>query len=318
MAHQAQARLVRPARALARRGKGVVLGVQDADPVPAELQHARNLVARGRGAARALQQRRVQQRHCAVDHAHRVVADGVQGAPAALQLPVDGVHGAAVLLLARDLVQGVEGLAGVDVVQVELVGVVALNGAVLAHEVVDERVRKVQILAALGDAVQLYQRLDHAAVDVVPGVGPPGANLLDVPRRRLRRAGLDQLVDVAVENGVATHAVLLSKCGLNDARPSAAPQARARRRAAPTARPRRRRPGCGRGRGRPARRPRRAGWSRTGGAGQGRPRAAGFPRRPAGGTPRAPRPPARRRSQGRAGRSGDPARSSAPPAGAGL
>ena len=122
-----------------------------------------------------------------------------------LELAVNGVHGGTVLGLAHQVVQLIEGLARVDVVEVVLLGVVMLDGAVFLDKEVDIVVGKRQIALLTRDLVQLDERLDHAAIDVVPGVLLAGTELFDVPGRRLRRGSLDQLLDVAVQNLIATH-----------------------------------------------------------------------------------------------------------------
>ena len=60
------------------------------------------------------------------------------GAGLGEQLAADGVDGPAVLLIPEDVVQGEQVLALIHVVQVVLLGVVGLDGAVLLHKVVDE------------------------------------------------------------------------------------------------------------------------------------------------------------------------------------
>ena len=60
------------------------------------------------------------------------------GAGLGEQLAADGVDGLAVLLVPEDVVQDEQVLALIHVVQVVLLGVVGLDGAVLLHKVVDE------------------------------------------------------------------------------------------------------------------------------------------------------------------------------------
>jgi hypothetical protein len=107
-----------------------------------------------------------------------------------------------VLVLAEDLIEPVERLSGIHVVEVVVLGTVALDVAFLVDEVVDEGIGEVEVSLILRDSVELDQGLDHAAIDVVPGVLLPGTDLLDVPGRRLGRRGLHELLDVAVENGI--------------------------------------------------------------------------------------------------------------------
>ena len=80
-----------------------------------------------------------------------------------------------------------------------------LDGAVILDKEVDIVVGEGQVTLLAGDLVQLDERLDHAAVNVIPGVLLAGAKLFDIPGRRLRRRGLDQLLDITVQNLIATH-----------------------------------------------------------------------------------------------------------------
>ena len=134
-----------------------------------------------------------------------VPEDALFGARLGLELTVNGVHGGTVLGLAHQVIQLIEGLARVDVVEVVLLGVVMLDGAVFLDKEVDIVVGEGQVALLTRDLVQLDECLDHAAIDVVPGVLLAGTELFDVPGRRLRRRGLDQLLDVAVQNLIATH-----------------------------------------------------------------------------------------------------------------
>ena len=122
-----------------------------------------------------------------------------------LELTVDGIHGGTVLGLAHQVIEFVEGFARVDVVEVVLLGIVMLDGAVILDKEVDIVVGEGQVTLLAGDLVQLDERLDHAAVNVIPGVLLAGAKLFDIPGRRLRRRGLDQLLDITVQNLIATH-----------------------------------------------------------------------------------------------------------------
>ena len=127
------------------------------------------------------------------------------GARLGLELAVNGVHGGAVFGLAHQIVELIEGLARVDVVEVVLLGLVVLDGAVFLDKKVDVVVGKDQVALLTRDLVQLDERLDHAAIDIVPGVLLAGTELFDVPGRCLRRRGLDQLLDIAVQNLIAAH-----------------------------------------------------------------------------------------------------------------
>jgi len=127
------------------------------------------------------------------------------GARLGLELAVNGVHGGAVFGLAHQIVELIEGLARVDVVEVVLLGLVVLDGAVVLDKKVDVVVGKGQVALLTRDLVQLDERLDHAAIDIVPGVLLAGTELFDVPGRCLRRRGLDQLLDIAVQNLIAAH-----------------------------------------------------------------------------------------------------------------
>ena len=134
-----------------------------------------------------------------------VPEDALFGTRLGLELTVNGVHGGTVLGLAHQVVELIEGLAGVDVVEVVLLGVVVLDGAVVLDKEVDIVVGEGQVALLTRDLVQFNERLDHAAIDVVPGVLLTGTELFDVPGRRLRRGSLDQLLDVTVQNLIATH-----------------------------------------------------------------------------------------------------------------
>ena len=121
------------------------------------------------------------------------------------ELTIDGIHGGTVLGLAHQVIEFVEGFARVDVVEVVLLGIVMLDGAVFLDKKVDVVVGKGQVALLTRDLVQLDERLDHAAIDIVPGVLLACTELFDVPGRRLRRRGLDQLLDIAVQNLIAAH-----------------------------------------------------------------------------------------------------------------
>ena len=102
------------------------------------------------------------------------------GAGLGEQLAADGVDGLAVLLVPVDVVQDEQVLALIHVVQIVLLGVVGLDGAVRLHKVVDELLGKLQILLIAGGLVQAQAGGDHAAINVVPLVGLAAAHLLDV------------------------------------------------------------------------------------------------------------------------------------------
>ena len=127
------------------------------------------------------------------------------GARLGLELTIDGIHGGTVLGLAHQVVEFVEGFARVDVIEVVLLGIVMLDGAVVLDKEVDVVVGEGQVALLAGDLVQLDECLDHAAVNIIPGVFLAGAKLFDIPGRRLRRRGLDQLLDITVQNLIATH-----------------------------------------------------------------------------------------------------------------
>lgn len=127
------------------------------------------------------------------------------GARLGLELAVDGVHGGTVLGLAHQVIELVEGLARIDVIEVVLLRVVMLDGTVVLDKEIDVVIGKGQVALLTRDLVQLDERLDHAAVDIVPGVLLAGANLFDIPSRRLRRRGFDQLLDITVQDLIATH-----------------------------------------------------------------------------------------------------------------
>ena len=127
------------------------------------------------------------------------------GARLGLELAVDGVHGGTVLGLAHQVIELVEGLARIDVIEVVLLGVVMLYGTVVLDKEIDVVIGESQVALLTRDLVQFDERLDHAAVNIVPGVLLAGANLFDIPSRRLRRRGFDQLLDITVQDLIATH-----------------------------------------------------------------------------------------------------------------
>lgn len=121
------------------------------------------------------------------------------------ELTIDGIHGGTVLGFAYQVIEFVEGLACIDVIEVVLLGIVMLDGAIVLDKEIDVVIGKSQVALLAGDLVQLDECLDHAAVNVIPGVLLAGAKLFDIPGRRLRRRGLDQLLDITVQNLIATH-----------------------------------------------------------------------------------------------------------------
>lgn len=123
------------------------------------------------------------------------------GAGLGEQLAADGVDGFAVLLVPVDVVQDEQVLALIHVVQIILLGVVGLDGAVRLHKVVDELLGELQILLVAGGLVQAQAGGDHAAVDVVPLVGLTAAHLLDVPHRGLGAGIGDQVVHIVAQHG---------------------------------------------------------------------------------------------------------------------
>ena len=123
------------------------------------------------------------------------------GAGLGEQLAADGVNGPAVLLIPEDVVQGEQVLALVYVVQVILLGVIGLDGAILLHKEVDEVLGEAQVLLVPGGLVQAQAGRDHAAVDVVPLVGLAAAHLLDVPHGCFGAGIGDQVVHVIAQHG---------------------------------------------------------------------------------------------------------------------
>ena len=121
------------------------------------------------------------------------------------ELTIDGIHGGAILGLAHQVIELVEGLARIDVIEVVLLRVVMLDGAVVLDKEIDIVIGESQVALLTRDLVQFDERLDHAAVNIVPGVLLAGANLFDIPSRRLRRRGFDQLLDITVQDLIATH-----------------------------------------------------------------------------------------------------------------
>ena len=121
------------------------------------------------------------------------------------ELTIDGIHGRTILGLAHQVIELVEGLARINVIEVVLLGVVMFDGTVVLDKEIDVVVGERQVALLTRDLVQLDERLDHAAVDIVPGVLLTGTELFDIPSRRLRRRGFDQLLDITVQDLIATH-----------------------------------------------------------------------------------------------------------------
>ena len=127
------------------------------------------------------------------------------GARLGFELTIDGIHGRTILGLAHQVIELVEGLARINVIEVVLLGVVMFDGTVVLDKEIDVVVGERQVALLTRDLVQLDERLDHAAVDIVPGVLLTGTELFDVPGRRLRRRGFDQLLDITDQDLIATH-----------------------------------------------------------------------------------------------------------------
>ena len=70
------------------------------------------------------------------------------------QLAADGLDGLAVLFIPKDIVQGEQVLALIHVIQIVLLGVVGLDGAILLHKGINEALGEVQILLVAGGLVQ--------------------------------------------------------------------------------------------------------------------------------------------------------------------
>ena len=123
------------------------------------------------------------------------------GAGLGEQLAADGVDGLAVLLVPVDIIQNEQVLALIHVVQIVLLGVVGLDGAILLHKGINEALGEVQILLVAGGLVQAQAGGDHAAVDVVPLVGLAAAHLFDVPHGCFGAGIGDQVVHVIAQHG---------------------------------------------------------------------------------------------------------------------
>ena len=67
------------------------------------------------------------------------------------ELTIDGIHGGTVLGLAHQVIEFVEGFARVDVVEVVLLGIVMLDGAVILDKEVDIVVGEGQVTLLAGD-----------------------------------------------------------------------------------------------------------------------------------------------------------------------
>ena len=76
------------------------------------------------------------------------------GAGLGEQLAADSVDGLAVLLVPVDIIQNEQVLALIHVVQIILLGVVGLDGAILLNKVINEALGEVQILLVAGGLVQ--------------------------------------------------------------------------------------------------------------------------------------------------------------------
>ena len=136
------------------------------------------------------------------------------GAGLGEQLAADGVDGLAVLLVAEDVVEDEQVFALIHVVEVILLRVVGLDGAVFLHEPVDEILRKFQVLLVAGSLIQAQAGGDHAAVDVVPLVGLAAADLLDVPHGGLGAGIGDEVVHIIAQHGqnlFMSHGLVLLK-----------------------------------------------------------------------------------------------------------
>ena len=87
----------------------------------------------------------------------------------------------------------------IHVIQIVLLGVVGLDGAILLNKGINEALGEVQILLVAGGLVQAQAGRDHAAVDVVPLVGFAAAHLFNVPHGlsliHISRKGAAQLCD---------------------------------------------------------------------------------------------------------------------------
>jgi len=123
------------------------------------------------------------------------------GAGLGLQLAADDINGLAVFLLAVNVVQGEQVLALIHVVQVVLLGVVGLDGAVFLHKIVDEVFGEIQILLVARGVVQAQAGRDHAAVDVVPLVGFAAAHFLNVPQGCFGAGIGDEEIHVIAQHG---------------------------------------------------------------------------------------------------------------------
>ena len=136
------------------------------------------------------------------------------GAGLGEQLAADGVDGLAVLLVAEDVVEDEQVFALIHVVEVVLLRVVGLDGAVFLHEPVDEIPGKFQVLLVAGSLIQAQAGGDHAAVDVVPLVGLAAADLLDVPHGCLGAGIGDEVVHIIAQHGqnlFMSHGLVLLK-----------------------------------------------------------------------------------------------------------
>ena len=76
-----------------------------------------------------------------------------------LELAIDRVHGRAILGLAHQVIELVEGLARIDVIEVVLLGIVMLDGAIVLDKEIDVVIGKGQVALLAGDLVQLDERL---------------------------------------------------------------------------------------------------------------------------------------------------------------
>ena len=86
-----------------------------------------------------------------------------------LQLAVYSIHSSSVFFFSGQLVKIEQGFAGIYMIQVILLWVIGLNGAVLSHKAAGEGVRKVQVPVVSGYKEEFDDGLNHAAVNIVPG-----------------------------------------------------------------------------------------------------------------------------------------------------
>ena len=123
------------------------------------------------------------------------------GAGLGFQLAAHRFNGIAVALLARQIVQGKQVFALIDVVKVVLLHVVGVDHAAVLDEIIQKILAEGQKFLVPGGFVQAQAGGDHTAVNVVPLVGLAAAHLFNVPKRGFGGAAGNQIVHILSQRG---------------------------------------------------------------------------------------------------------------------